>query len=578
MHKETPSLLPSDLIDVLKNDTELGCGNFLDKVYSLHPNRDAEFIHLQRPIRLPDGAEYTVFSLETLMSARIALAKWYVSVGVGSGNIVTLCVSEGIAPFLHYVALTSIGAVASIINPRMPFDMATEYLSNNDLTFVVVDDEAKDTSPVARGLAGHNDGRLTVLSVPQRRLTDADAAPDLPRPWPVSPSDNTLVMLSHTSGTTGVSKAVKFEHRQFFMGKRARLGRFVESHAERFLTALPQSHSSAISHLETAVLHGIPTYVLSDCMGEPVKNAIKQFEPTTVAAFPQTYASLIHIGLERDEFPSVQRWFSMGDAMHVEHIKRILLSSPQSRFIDSFGSSELGMAVFRKVSTLEDITPNRCVGRPVDIASCRIFNEETGLECQEDEAGLLAVRSPTITSGYWKRNDLTNKSWMNGYFLTGDVGFTRNGEYYLIDRAVDAINLGGAKYYTLFIEERVQKLPGVVDAVVAGIDLESQPIVCVMLLSQPSVTEKDALLRRAIAEVRSSLDGHTREGLGVLAMLTSDPRSIPTGVTGKALKRKIREIAIKLSRGHIDDELSKDISHVFFDKNLGTTAYSDLIQ
>jgi len=217
----TNTLVPSDAIAKLKNDSYLGCANILDKVYDHYPSKDEEFIYLQKPFISIDGEEITAFSINKLMHVRRVLAAWYASIGVTKLDVVTICLSDGIAPYLHYVALTSLGAIPSVINPLMPQDMAKEYIESNSFPLLIVDDVVKKQSIMTGFSAAAG---LKIVNVDSHNVNVANDS--LPVQWPVVPKDSTVVMISHTSGTTGVSKPVVFEHRQFFMGKRARL-RFV---------------------------------------------------------------------------------------------------------------------------------------------------------------------------------------------------------------------------------------------------------------------------------------------------------------------------------------------------------------
>ena len=203
-------------------------------------------------------------------------------------------------------------------------DIATAYILQNGLEKLVLDSEVLAKTELSATLSASSvNCELFNCSAP-----DATKLVSLPSQWAYDPLDSTLVMLSHTSGTTDIPKTVRFEHRQFIIGKSARIGQFVESADERLLSALPQSHSSAISHIETAVLLGIPIFVLSNPVGEQVRNAMQAFRPTVVAAFPQTSAWLVEGGIAPNEFPSVRRYFSMGDAVHGSRTRHILSSAP----------------------------------------------------------------------------------------------------------------------------------------------------------------------------------------------------------------------------------------------------------
>jgi acyl-CoA synthetase (AMP-forming)/AMP-acid ligase II len=525
--------------ELLRRDTSLGSGNLLARCSRVHASQDVEFLSLEQPITLPNGHGYRAFSLETLLEAQRCLAGWYLARGAKRGDVIALCLSDGIGPFLHYSALSSLGAAAAPINPAMPVEIAVAYMRENELNWLVQDQETAERTGLSARLAGSG-VRCDLIDRPGA----VEPIASLGSTWPEEPDDSTLVMLSHTSGTTGVPKAVRFEHRQFFMGKRARIGQFAESAEERILSALPQSHSSAISHLETAILHGIPTLVLGNSTGAPVRRALHDFAPTIVLGFPQTYTSLIREGIAPNEFPSVRRWFSMGDAAHEGHVRRMLVAAPESRFIDAFGSSELGMALFSKTSTRERIAPRRCIGRPVEIADARILDRETGAELPAGATGLLAVRSPTVTSGYWRRAEATVATWRNGYFLTGDVAFSERGDFHLVDRLVDVITTRSGPLYTLVLEEEILKVADVYDASVVGLPGEAgqeSDGVFALVLAEEAQRDKRDLIGSRVWEVL--LEAVQRSGVvaSVVVGVARDASAFPIGPTGKVLKRRLRE-------------------------------------
>lgn len=543
--------LCADALAVLRGDNTLGSGNFFDRCRALSNTGDVPFLYLDKPFCLAGGDPVSALSLNSLQQLRMALAAWYLERGVVQGDVVAVCVGDGIAPFLHYLALTSLGAAISLINPAMPPDIGSAYMKENGFAEVVADAQSLASSVFVQ--------RWASARAPQG-IANASLAPfqsDTPLPdwWPRAPQDSTLVMLSHTSGTTGLPKAVRFEHRQFFMGKRARIGRFAEGPDERLLSALPQSHSAALSHLETAVLHGIPTYVLSTQEGEALRAAMRLFGPTTVVAFPKSYMLLVEGGVAAQEFASVRRWFSMGDAAHQSHTRRLLAGAPQSRFIDAFGSSELGMALFRSESTIDAIAPQRSIGRPVDIAVAKILDPDTGEEVAPGAIGLLAVRSPTITSGYWRKPGQTVSAWRGGYFLTGDVAFCKNGDFYQIDREVDVARGPAGPLYTLLLEEAAQQVDGVCDVSVVGMDGAAGPAILAVVLPERGAGQSqetlEALvdsvlhtLRRAIeARAGAMPDTSPLPDDAVAVVVVRDLAFLPVGATGKVLKRLLRDLA-----------------------------------
>ncbi|MFK3792510.1 AMP-binding protein [Pseudomonas piscis] len=551
--------LPEAALAALRADASLGSGNFLDLCLGLSPVKGVEFLYLDKPLSYADGTRLHALSLETLQQYRRSLADWYLRQGVGRDDVVAVCVEDGIAPFLHYLALTSLGAAIALINPAMPADVGLAYMRENGFGKLVVDAQTQASSGFVQQWRELNAAALVDVS-----LVRLEPVVELPTWWPVAPEDSTLVMLSHTSGTTGVPKAVRFEHRQFFMGKRARIGRFAEGPDERLLTALPQSHSAAISHLETAVLHGLPTFVMGTQDGEMVRAAIKAFAPTTVVAFPKSYMQLVEGGVAEREFATVRRWFSMGDAAHQSHTRRLLVGAPASRFIDAFGSSELGMALFRSESTLGALAPQRAIGRPVDIAVAKILHSETGDEMPPGQTGLLAVRSPTITSGYWQQPQRTQGAWRDGYFLTGDVAYCEGGVFYQIDREVDVVTSPFGVLYTLQLEEVAQQVDGVCDVAVVGVEGAAlgDPALLALVLPERRVTDPAALASGVRDALRDAIGAQLPEEVVAVAVVRS-LSFLPVGATGKVLKRLLRHSAGALLQQAADGgAASRDVLHV----------------
>jgi long-chain acyl-CoA synthetase len=76
------------------------------------------------------------------------------------------------------------------------------------------------------------------------------------------------------------------------------------------------------------------------------------------------------------------------------------------------------------------------VGRPISTIDIRI-----------DENGEILLKGPTITKGYYRRDELNKQAFTeDGYFRTGDAGFLRDGELFLTERIKDLYKTSNGKY------------------------------------------------------------------------------------------------------------------------------------
>jgi long-chain acyl-CoA synthetase len=86
------------------------------------------------------------------------------------------------------------------------------------------------------------------------------------------------------------------------------------------------------------------------------------------------------------------------------------------------------------------------------------------------EKGEIRIKGPNVTKGYWNAPRETESAFVDGYFLTGDVGtMDEDGYFYLVDRKKDMIVSGGFNVYPRTIEEAIYEHPGVAETIVIGV-------------------------------------------------------------------------------------------------------------
>jgi acyl-coenzyme A synthetase/AMP-(fatty) acid ligase len=508
---------------------DVGAGNFFWHLCDVadDPNRAVLFRRGEVGLR--------GLSLADLREQVLRYADWYRDHGVGVRTRVGVYTEDGLLGLLHHVAITSLGAVTVLTNPNLPPAPAAHYFGRTGTAVLVA-----DADRLASVMAELGDAPEAAVDMAVD-IAELDLHPTLDNHDPYVHAPGDLVMISHSSGTTGTPKPTEFAHRTFAIGKRERLWKFPSSASDRMVTALPHSHSSGISYLSLALMLGLPTLMVDDQSGPSVAAAMNEFLPTVVIGFPGSLADLPIAALSPEAKNTVHTWMGMGDASHERHIRPLVrLGEAGSTYVDGLGSSEMGMVLFKHAHTRESARYGRVIGKPVPVVKDAAVLDERGNQLPDGRAGLLGVRTPSVTPGYVNDPGLTDQAHAGGYFLTGDVvRRDTDGTWYHLDRTPDVIHTAQGLVYSLVLEEAVLLATGASDAAVVAVDDpaadgRSKPI-AVVLHKDGFPDADDALARCNTALATNGLD--TLAGL----VIATDRDGLPVGVTGKVLKRVLRE-------------------------------------
>ncbi len=143
--------------------------------------------------------------------------------------------------------------------------------------------------------------------------------------------------------------------------------------------------------------------------------------------------------------------------------------------------------------------PMLSAGRAIPNTRVRVVDDK-GRDLPERHIGEIALLSDCMLSGYFNRQDLTAKAFLDGWYLTGDLGYLANGEVYITGRKKDLIIVGGKNIYPQDLEELAAQVEGVHPGrvVAFGVFDEQAGTEEVVVVAEAEVEGEDE--RRAIAE------------------------------------------------------------------------------
>jgi len=464
----------------LAADPGLGAGNVLHKLIEHGASLDGPGMTFDTAVdEHPAGHALTLGELRDAVAARAA---WFRDQGIGPRDPVAVYVTAAADCFLHFMALTWLGAIPALMNPNLPGDVAAEYIRRLRAVGLLTDAEH-------RRLLARSDRGLelgfgvdAVYEVTQTPAGDPSAAPK-----PYRHADDDPIAITHSSGTTRMPAAVTQTHGNLFVGTRLlRLKKPRARGTDRILSVLPAPHAAGIMAINHALCNRSELlYISRPDDGPAVVDAIERWRPTGVFGFAVTWAELARIDLSERAVDSVSLWYNTGDCAHEPHIRHLVEAGsheritregvqrvPGSMFVDGLGSSEMGHSAFHITHAPGTERYGRCVGQVHDFVEIKLLDPNTGEEVPVGEVGLCGMKSASLSPGYWNDSLNTYRNRRNGYYLTGDLLYRdEEGYYYHVDRMVDAVDLGEGRWlYTAMTEERILKAcPDILDCTIVAV-------------------------------------------------------------------------------------------------------------
>jgi long-chain acyl-CoA synthetase len=165
----------------------------------------------------------------------------------------------------------------------------------------------------------------------------------------------------------------------------------------------------------------------------------------------------------------------------------------------STGGAALGPDVFgffhamgvrlKQIYGQTEISGISCIHRDDDIQSHTVGVPIPETEVRVSEQGEILSRSPSVFLGYYKNEEATSKTVVDGWLHSGDAGYLApDGQLVVIDRLKDVMKLAdGTQFSPQFIENRLKFSPYVKEAVVIGHD---RPFLTAMLCIDMGVVGK----------------------------------------------------------------------------------------
>jgi len=259
-----------------------------------------------------------------------------------------------------------------------------------------------------------------------------------------TPSAHFLII--YTSGSTGIPKAVLFDQKAETAGNQSLIDMWQISPADKMLVALPLGFLYGLSTAAaTGIQAGCEVVVLRRFRPQDVLEAIIHHGITVFQGVPTMFSMMVEYAEQNSlhfDLSGVRLLISAGAPLPME-LRQRFTARFGAEIQDYYALTEV-RPVFGKFAADHDPVPAGAIGKSSPGVEIKVVSS-SGAVLPANVTGEIMVRAPATTSGYLNAQALTEASFDNGFFRTGDLGhFDTRGYFYLTGRIKDIIIRGGA--------------------------------------------------------------------------------------------------------------------------------------
>ena len=294
-----------------------------------------------------------------------------------------------------------------------------------------------------------------------------------------------IANILYTSGSTGDSKGVILSMGQFHAAMEANHKDVPVDENDRVMNFLPFTHIFERGWALLCITVGARLIV--NTYPQEVQKSMREQHPTCMSSVPRFWEKVYQGVQEKIEASgSVQRklfrhaaeigrrhnieYLAAGKQpplpLHLEYellnktifsLVRKELGLENAHFFPTAGATvsahveefvhTIGLNMVVGYGLTESLATVSCdhLGQPYQIGS--VGHPIQGISIKISDEGEILLKGPTITRGYYNRDDITRQSFTeDGYFRTGDSGYIKDGELFLKDRIKDLFKTSNGKY------------------------------------------------------------------------------------------------------------------------------------
>ncbi|MFB4164274.1 class I adenylate-forming enzyme family protein [Alteribacillus sp. JSM 102045] len=423
--------------------------------------------------------------------------------GVQKGDRVGILLYNCLEYFGLYFAAAKIGAIAVRLNFRLSSEEFEYVLNDSEIKILCFHSNlAKQIEPILNNVSVEQ-----YICLPNRGQKN----PHWSKSWSVLDTGsaeeidtdhikmNDPVMLMYTSGTTGRPKGAIWTHETTFWFSAIQSMKWNFTGEEIGMTTGPLYHVGAMEDIALPILMMGGTLIITRSKGfeiERILSVIENEQVTDCFLFPfMIYEMLNSPVIDQFQLTKLRTIYTGGDPLIPWALHQLKQKFLHLGVVQVYGLTE-GTPIAACLDPQDAFIKGHTVGKPLPLTEIKII-DDTGEPLHINEIGEIAIKGPAVSMGYWRKPEATNKTFVNGWCKTGDLGqFDEDGYLTISGRKKDMIRSGGENIYSAEIENVLFGHEAIKEVSIIGIpDPKYIEVVCAVVVKKEgaSITEEEVI-------------------------------------------------------------------------------------
>ena len=356
-------------------------------------------------------------------------------------------------------------------------------------------------------------------------------------------SQDDLLYLQYTGGTTGLSKGAMLSHGNL-IANILQFQEFSKNHIhygkDVVITAIPMYHIFALmANTLSYFTFGAKNVLVTNPRDMPTFVEIWKNTPATIFTGVNTlFNGLLHTpGFDQVDFSSLKLCIGGGAAVQ-QAVADKWQQVTGVRLQEGYGLSETSPVLSLNFGATNNGKEVYIPGIGVPLPNTDIsIRDDLGNSVVQGESGELCAKGPQVMSGYWNNAEATAECMTHdGYFKTGDVALLDDtGFFHIVDRKKDMINVSGFNVYPNEIEAEVAQMSGILESACVGMeDAKTGEAVKLFVVTDKESEDANMTEQDVISFCRQGLTAYKIPKQVVFI------NEIPKSSVGKLLRRELR--------------------------------------